>query len=197
MRTSRGSERRASLRAALYMGVPTAVVGLIRGCLIRAHGAGYHPSARAITPGELLLARLCPGVLRVCWDFKVRNNGFSAAVCLTTTGLPTADPQGRSQGPRQARSGRGSGPLGRLVQYVRQAGGAGGTGAAAGGCPSPVLDPHPGWCGDKTRGVCFFLFAEKHRTRRNGTRGRQLGRQAGANGRTVALEVLGLQPRWP
>ena len=104
---------------------------------------GYHPSARTITPGELLLARLCPGVLRVGWDFKVRNNGFSAAVCLTTTGLPTADPQGRSQGPPQARSGRGSGPLGRLVQYVRRAGGAGGTGAAAGGCPSPVLDPIP------------------------------------------------------
>ena len=97
---------------------------------------------------------MCPGVLRVGWDFKVRNNGFSAAVCLTTTGLPTADPQGRSQGPPQARSGRGSGPFGRLVQYVRRAGGAGGTGAAAGGCPSPVLDPHPGWCGDKTRGGC-------------------------------------------
>ena len=93
------------MRAALYMGVPTAVVGLIRGGLsIRAHGAGYHPSARSITPGELLLARLCPGVLRVGWDFKVRNNGFSAAVCLTTTGLPTEPPPIRKGGHKARRN---------------------------------------------------------------------------------------------
>ena len=67
----------------------------------------------------------------------------------------------------------------------------------------PVAVPAQYWtpilAGAVTRpgGVFFFLFAEKHRTRRNRTRWRQLDRQAGANGRTVALEVLGLQPRWP